>query len=121
MELERNTDTDTYDGMTHEAFEKSGSLMRIWGMPEPHNWGFGTIKAKALRRLLFVSTYEESDPDSRAPKKHGYQRPPVEGRFPQIGRYYLQNQNRYLITPLLLSVRLSDPDEIEEFVRLFNG
>lgn len=94
--------------------------MMIWGMPEPHHWALATIKVRALRRLLFVSTYEEIDPDSKAPKKHGYQRPPMVQRFPQIGRYYLQDGNRYLITPLLLSVRLGDADEIDEFVRLFN-
>jgi DGQHR domain-containing protein len=97
-------------------------LAKVWGMPgAPGHWAFATIKAKALPRLLFVSTFEASDPDSKAPKKHGYQRPPLEGRFPTIGNYYLQHDNRNLITPLILSVRLSDPDEIAEFIELFNA
>jgi DGQHR domain-containing protein len=111
------TDSTSTPVGTHQ----SDDLMKIWCLPKPGHWAFATIQAKALQRLLFVSTYEASDPDSKAPKKHGYQRPPLEGRFPSIGNYYLQGENRHLITPLILSVRLTDPDEVDEFLRLFNS
>lgn len=81
--------------------------------------GFAAFKPDAMKRLFFVSTYEDSDPDSPAPRKHGYQREPMKERVKPIARYYLDNEHQFLITPLIVSVRLSDEEDIEEFVRLF--
>jgi len=85
----------------------------------PRRLAFATLKPSEMKDFLFVSTYNTFDPDSPAPKNHGYQRDPMKGRSPQIGRYY--KSHPHLITPLILSVRLDDPDEIEEFERMLNS
>jgi DGQHR domain-containing protein len=80
-----------------------------------------TMNPAALEQLLFVSTYTESDPNSPAPRNHGYQREPMNIRYPMVARYFMRANNRYRITPLIVSVRLSDEDEIEAFISLFNA
>jgi DGQHR domain-containing protein len=78
------------------------------------------MKPAAMQRLFFVSSYEKSDPDSPAPRGHGYQREPMKERIPRIAEYFLRDEHEFLITPLIVSVRLEDLRDIEEFVRLFN-
>jgi len=84
-----------------------------------HHWlvdkkvAFATLKPSEMKNLLFVSTYSSTDPHSPAPQQHGYQRDPMDVRFPQIGRYHYGHHN--LITPLAISVRLTDSNEVGEF------
>ncbi len=69
--------------------------------------------------LFFTSQFEVEDPASSAPDRHGYQRSADEKRFPEIARYFKTLGNEHLITPVILSVRISDPTGIAKFVRLF--
>ena len=71
--------------------------------------------------LFFVSTYDAKDPISNAFDKHGYQRPPSTMRFAEIGRYYSEDANSYKIPPIIISVRLSDPQEIRRFLKLLDA
>jgi DGQHR domain-containing protein len=80
---------------------------------------FAVMRPEELRTLLFVSTYSSADPHSPAPQQHGYQRDPMETRFPPIGRYYYSHAD--LVTPLIISVRLRDPGDIGEFEILFGN
>ncbi len=91
---------------------------RVLGHLEENRSYLLALTAPAARELLFVSTYDAQDPKSNAPDKHGYQRPPTPSRFPEIARYYLENGNRSLITPIVVSVRLSEPTDIGRFVKL---
>ena len=90
--------------------------------PGLHAWlvpgreAMGSFTPKELKELTFISTYDTADPDSPAPKNHGYQRNPMQARFPSIGKYYLEHPG--LVTPLILSVRINSADEIREFEEL---
>lgn len=86
----------------------------------PDRMAIASMSPSDMKSLFFVSSYDEEDPDSEAPRKHGYQREPMEARLTGIARYFMQDGHRYLITPIIVSVRLSKTDEIEEFVKLFN-
>src|SRR5262245_26618893 len=79
---------------------------------------FVSLTPPAARELLFISTYDDEDPKSNAANKHGYQRPPMPSRFREIAGYFLGNGNRYRITPLIVSVRLTDDKEIQRFLKL---
>jgi hypothetical protein len=67
---------------------------------------------------LFISTYSERDPDSRAPENHGYQRDPMDKRTDEIADYYYENRDQ--ITPIIVSIRLDRQNEISVFEKLFN-
>lgn len=71
--------------------------------------------------LFFVSRYDAKDPLSNAFDKHGYQRPPTPTRFPEIGGYYAAGENRYKIPPIIISVRLTDPEDIKRFLKLLDA
>jgi len=71
--------------------------------------------------LFFVSTYDSKDPLSNALDQHGYQRPPSPNRFAEIGSYYSREDNSYKIPPIIISVRLSDPDDIKRFLQLYDA
>ena len=71
--------------------------------------------------LFFVSTYDSEDPLSNAFDKHGYQRPPSPNRFAEIGNYYSEESNSYKIPPIIISVRLSDPEDIKRFLKLLDA
>jgi DGQHR domain-containing protein len=86
----------------------------------PNRVAFATVTPETMKHILFVSTVDVADPDSEAPRKHGYQRAPMESRFPGIARYFRENEHMYLITPIIVSVRLTEDEDIEEFTRLFN-
>lgn len=77
------------------------------------------MNAPAMEQLFFVSTYSSTDPDSPAPQHHGYQRDPMKERLKGIAEYFLRDEARF--TPLVVSVRLEDPNELIEFERLFNA
>jgi DGQHR domain-containing protein len=71
--------------------------------------------------LFFVSTYDSEDPASNAIDKHGYQRPPSKNRFTEIGKYYAEDENRFKIPPLVISVRLSEQDDVRRFLKLLDA
>lgn len=80
-----------------------------------------TITPPMAKDLLFVSSYDSEDPLSNAVNHHGYQRPPSRNRFAEIGAYFAEGNHRELITPIIVSVRLDDPSEIERFLKLLNS
>lgn len=71
--------------------------------------------------LFFVSTYDSADPESNAIDKHGYQRPPSTMRFAEIGKYYAEDANAFKIPPLIISIRLSEPEDIKRFLKLLDA
>src|SRR5262245_40453914 len=75
-----------------------------------------TVTPPYAHDLFFVSTFTTEDPESPALNKHGYQRPPTPSRFPEIAKHFMTGSNAELITPLVVSVRLSDPEEIKKFL-----
>src|SRR5687767_3071695 len=79
------------------------------------------ITPAAAEVVLFISTYDTQDPKSPAIHQHGYQRPPTPTRFPEIAQYYRTGNNSDRIPPLLISVRISEPDEIAEFLELLEA
>ncbi|HTS87559.1 MAG TPA: DGQHR domain-containing protein [Gemmatimonadales bacterium] len=97
------------------------SSTRMLGHVEHRRVHVAVVTPPVARDLFFVSTYETTDPKSNAGDKHGYQRPPNESRFPEIARYFRENDHQFLITPLIVSVRLSDPADIDRFMALFEA
>lgn len=102
--------------MTTTAIPETGEATTgemTWVSPKR---AFTVMKASEMDELFFVSTYDAYDPDSHAPANHGYQRNPMDSRFPAIGRYY--SAHTELVTPIIISVRLADPVDIERFGEL---
>ena len=95
--------------------------VKIFGAIVPHRAYFATMKPAAAKELLFISTYDDQDPKSPAVNSHGYQRPPTEARFGEIGRYYQDDGNSDRIPPLLISVRLTEPKQIEDLLKLLSN
>ena len=85
----------------------------------PGKVAMATMTPDKLEALAFISTYSARDEQSTAPHKNGYQREPMEARFPGIGRYYARGNNRHLITPLIASARLYTPEDQTKFNQLF--
>ena len=71
-------------------------------------------------RHLWVSTFDSKDPDSPAPNNHGYQRNPDPKRFPKIAKYYRQEGHDALVTPIILSARVSG-DDIDDLLSLLRA
>ena len=82
---------------------------------------FAVMTPERLQALSFISTYSTKDPQSTSTRGHGYQREPMEERFPGIGRYYAQGDNRHRIPPLTISVRVYDAKARARFNTLFNA
>jgi DGQHR domain-containing protein len=80
-----------------------------------------TVTPPCARDLFFVSTYDSEDPESNALNKHGYQRPPSDNRYSEIGRYFAENDHGRLITPIIVSVRISEQKDIEKFLRFLDA
>lgn len=80
----------------------------------------GFMTPEVMRDLLFISDFEQEDPGSKARDKHGYQRPPDKSRIPGIARFFSSRTPWSRPTPIIVSVRLKDPKDIAEFVRLLN-
>src|SRR5688572_20107095 len=91
---------------------------RLLGHVEHNRVHVAVITPPVAKDLFFVSTYDSTDPDSNALNKHGYQRPPTPARFPEIATYFTRGENRFLITPLIVSVRLTEDADIQRFLRL---
>lgn len=96
------------------------SRMELEATLVPGKVAVATITPERLKALAFISSYSTEDPQSTSPQKHGYQREPMEERFPGIGRYYARNDNRYRIPALIISVRLYTAKERTRFITLFN-
>ena len=77
-----------------------------------------TVTPPAAQEIFFVSSYDTEDPLSPAPDKHGYQRPRMKNRFPEIAKYFKQDNHADLITPIIISVRLNKKAEIERYLKL---
>lgn len=91
----------------------------LLGVLDPYKEAVGAMTPKAMDELFFISNFEKTDPASPAPDKHGYQREPMKGRVPQIARYYLSGSPTSRTTPLILSVRLKNEGDIDQFLRMF--
>jgi DGQHR domain-containing protein len=103
--------------------------MQIQAEFVPGKAAFATLTADALKDLAFISTYNTVDDQSSSPRQHGYQRDPLDARFPAIGRYFSQQEgdpdapkhtHAHLITPIIASVRVYNPKDLAEFNHLFN-
>ncbi|MEO1130936.1 MAG: DGQHR domain-containing protein, partial [Planctomycetota bacterium] len=97
------------------------SNSRVLGWIETNRTYVAALTPPTARDLLFVSTYDQEDPESNAVNKHGYQRPPTQKRFKEIGDYFARDNNRFKITPLVVSVRLHDDSEIELFIQMLDA
>jgi DGQHR domain-containing protein len=95
--------------------------MKVHSVLVPGRMALAAMAPSEMERLFFVSSFSVADPMSPAPRKHGYQRDPMEPRLPGIARYFLEGDNQFLITPIIVSVRLDDEEDIEEFIELFNA
>jgi DGQHR domain-containing protein len=94
---------------------------RVIGHVEENRIYQAAVTPPKAAELFFVSTYDSKDPLSNALDQHGYQRPPSPNRFPEIGSYYSQDSNSYKIPPVIISVRLSDAEDIGRFLKLLNA
>lgn len=94
---------------------------RVIGHVEENRIYQAALSPPKAGELFFVSTYDSEDPLSNAVDKHGYQRPPTTSRFPEIGNYYSADENSYKIPPIIISVRLSGPEDIKRFLKLLDA
>jgi DGQHR domain-containing protein len=100
--------------------------MHIQSQFVPGKSALATLTADALKALAFVSTYNTVDEQSSSPRQHGYQRDPLDARFPAIGRYFAQQEgdgkhtHAHLITPIIASVRVYSPKDQARFNFLFD-
>lgn len=95
--------------------------MSIEAQMVPGKVAFASITPERLKALSFISTYSTNDPQSTSPRSHGYQREPMEERFPGIARYYAKGDNRFRIPALLVSVRVYTTKDRNRFNTLFNA
>jgi len=79
-----------------------------------------TLTPDRLKEIAFISTYGSKDPQSTSPRQHGYQREPMEERFPSIGRYYAKGGAAHLIPALIVSARVYNEKDQKRFIELFN-
>lgn len=108
---------------------KKERRMKIQAEFVPGRAALATLTPDALKELAFISTYNTVDDQSSSPRQHGYQRDPMEARFPAIGRYFSQEDgdssdpkhtHDHLITPIIASVRVYSQKERERFNELFD-
>jgi DGQHR domain-containing protein len=92
------------------------SKMKVLGVLSPIE-AIAQISPPEMKELFFISRFEETDPDSPAPDKHGYQRQPIESRIPGIAKYFAEPGAR--ITPINLSIRVPDAD-VADFLKLWD-
>lgn len=97
------------------------SKMEIESTVVPGKVAFAVLTPERLKALSFISTYTTKDPQSTSTRGHGYQREPMEERFPGIGRYYARGENRFHIPTLSISVRVYDAKGRARFNTLFNA
>ncbi|PYQ63367.1 MAG: hypothetical protein DMF54_16950, partial [Acidobacteria bacterium] len=104
-----------------EASSSAEGWMKVHAVLVPGRMALAAMAPSEMEKLFFVSSFSVADPMSPAPRKHGYQRDPMEPRMPGIARYFLDGDNQFLITPIIVSVRLDDEEDVEEFIELFNA
>lgn len=80
---------------------------------EEHKSILTTLTPSESEQLLFIPRYDQPDPASPAPDKHGYQRPPTNQRIRPIAKYFLKEENSARIPPLFVSARVSYDDAAE--------
>lgn len=91
----------------------------LLGVLEPYKEAMAAMTPAAMSELFFISNFEKTDPASTALDGHGYQRQPMTERIPRIANYYLKAGATSRTTPIIVSVRLAAPADIEEFLGLF--
>jgi DGQHR domain-containing protein len=104
-----------------EESSSAEGWMKVHAVLVPGRMALAAMAPSEMEKLFFVSSFSVADPMSPAPRKHGYQRDPMEPRLPGIARYFLDGENQFLITPIIVSVRLDDDADVEEFIELFNA
>ncbi|GCD90974.1 DGQHR domain-containing protein [Nocardioides sp. LS1] len=97
----------------------AGRELALLGVLEANLEASAAMTPSAMSELLFISNFEKTDPESPAPDQHGYQREPMKDRIPKIARFYLSRTRTSRTTPIIISVRLKDPEDIERFLELF--
>lgn len=107
-----------------EAFSTFGTPLRgrdiaLLGVLDPYNEASAAMTPAAMKRLFFISNFEDTDPESPALDRHGYQRQPMSERIPKIRDYYLKREPATRTTPIILSVRLKGESAIDRFLELF--
>ena len=122
-------DEDTETVNVEEVTAPKERRMQIQAEFVPGKAALATLTPDALKALAFISTYNTVDEHSSSPRQHGYQRDPLDTRFPAIGRYFSQeagegedakHTHAHLITPIIAAVRVYSPKEQAEFNHLFN-
>lgn len=93
-----------------------GNAMKVLGVLSPLE-AMGQLTPPEMAKLCFISRFEESDPESPAPDKHGYQRQPIESRIPEIAKYYGRSDAR--TTPIIVSCRVP-LDERDDFLKAWD-
>lgn len=94
--------------------------MEIETIVVPGKSSLAVLTPERLKAIAFISTYSTNDPQSTSKRGHGYQREPMEERFPGIGRYYARGDNRFRIPTLTVSVRVYSAKDRTRFNTLFN-
>jgi DGQHR domain-containing protein len=105
---------------TTQVATKEGK-MEIMATLVPGKVAIAGMTPEKLKMLAFISTYSTHDPQSSSPRNHGYQREPMEERFPGIARYYAKDDNRFKIPALIISVRVYNTKDRNRFNTLFNA
>ncbi len=95
-----------------------GQEIALLGVLEPYREAMAAMTPAAMEQLFFISNFEKTDPASTALDGHGYQRQPMKDRIPKIATYYLKSGATSRTTPIIVSVRLVDRNDIEEFLSL---
>jgi DGQHR domain-containing protein len=121
-------ETEELAGLIENSDEPKERRMQIQSEFVPGRAALATMTPDALKALAFISTYNTVDEQSSSPRQHGYQRDPLDARFPAIGRYFSQEDGEggkhthaHLITPIIASVRVYSPKDMAEFNHLFNS
>lgn len=96
-----------------------GRDMALLGVLDPYNEASGAMTPAAMKKLFFISNFEDTDPESPAQDHHGYQRQPMKDRIPKIRDYYLKREPATRTTPIILSVRVKGEAAIDRFLELF--
>lgn len=94
----------------------SGRDLALLGVLEPYKEASAAMTPAAMSKLLFISNFEKTDPESPAPDQHGYQREPMSERIPKIRDFYLKRESTSRTTPIILSVRLKKKADIDKFL-----
>lgn len=96
-----------------------GKEIALLGVLEPGREASAAMTPAAMSKLFFISNFEKTDPESPAPDQHGYQREPMKDRIPKIAHFYLQRTLTTRTTPIIVSVRIKEKDEVDRFLELF--